>query len=1211
MDASNPIIPNTLTTMSNILDRQARMTRQDFSLLRDRLSTQARHLLEVDVPRLPPEQVQEILKEYKETRVAVPPDSKAPLEFPTLDLYAEEIPISRKLDFDGRPIHPAGTNSKQGRVHLSKSFGSQPRPMEGVSYLAEILGRDVCNTTHIYTSGTRAGFQKRVAKQLGRKAVSLAKMFREVRGLGKNPTAKYVNAYLDTLMPRKPNTNWPGVHTDLIDGIMDGIKINFKSSAGAPYHRPLHLCADMVLSTGLPAAIEIIKNSKPIHDAMEDDVEFFISELKNKTDRYDVNELMDKTRPYCCLPAHWRLLFSLVSQGFSATHPTFDEIKSANAYGHSNAHGGMRRRYDWAMTANTRGQVIAYGDDALISIKRGSDIFLVAPDFRQMDGSIHREDIKYIFRWILSHLIRDAPGADVNFWGPLFSLWEFFAIDPILMCEGSKAYTKKNPDAGMLSGVPGTTLINTVKCATAWDLYLEHCANTGSDALDPDMARRFMAKHGLELKPGTFSPQRLPTPDEFQHGLLLTTTKFLGLQTIVFERNEGEFILCPHLPRDECVSQLMTPREDATGPRPSLTASNRTLYDRARGLMVTHCFTQPDVRAALYNLANQIDPTAIALIPQVENGLPPDHVSLPEFSFPDSSGFPDLSFCLSLYSTDEKQPPMHQFYPNISNVHAEMERLREAAKFKFERVAVERGAIVRAPSPAPRPIDPIMEVAIGTTGKSTAVNVPKNPPKGSKTVVVGSDATPPKRLPTLFMLIRKIVTRRGGACTVADAAAYASAEPRRVYDEALNGGLYLTGTDDGDIISLNPIATPFPTAATKQRSDESRIRSLPPRASMAAFNRKRRGGPPITFKPQLVTINLRELYGVPLYKYKDDNDMLDQFTAAIRKHFSHLRWRPILNDAKHLAERLEVSKDGLEWIDAAICECPTVKLARQSIAWAVYLANGYEIETGPDLANKTNPDPKPYPALWVPNPNPNPDPNGPWEDWDTGPDLDTQAGYAAAEPLAAPEIAPLGQPDIPLTSLPRDLQELSEHYNILQIKLAYLALCNLGVVDPATVILEAVGSSLHPERRRTARERIPDTNSAGPAVPKRPPHQKPQSAKPPRKEKTNIERPLTKNQKIRERKKRRLAELRQLENGAPTKNKSETSNSSGYASGDGDGPGKENVGRHRYWHKEAPPAPPPVRNTLRRIWWDSALGDGGLDETQASRDADLSHYLQE
>lgn len=193
---------------------------------------------------------------------------------------------------------------------------------------------------------------------------------------------------LDKYMPRGSNPNWPGVHTGLDEALLEGIKITSNSSAGAPYWRNKGDCLDDIIYVGLPIVVDAIKNNT-LGKLWKENPEMFLVEVKNKLDRYNISELEKKTRPYVCVPAHWSFLFSMLAQGFQATLETFENSPgSCNAYGFSSADGGLDRMVDWMRSADKRGKVCCYGDDACIVVRKGKVVYRVDPDFKQMDGSI-------------------------------------------------------------------------------------------------------------------------------------------------------------------------------------------------------------------------------------------------------------------------------------------------------------------------------------------------------------------------------------------------------------------------------------------------------------------------------------------------------------------------------------------------------------------------------------------------------------------------------------------------------------------------------------------------------------------------------------------------------------------------------------------------------------------------------------------------------
>lgn len=889
MDCSNPVAPNSVERLGDAVKRVGALRRQDFDYLNSYLKgAERRHL-----PTGPLESQQEIRDNIRTfTERPMPPvEEKRELNLPTLEVVHDSIPVCGLL-FRGAPLHPPGVAQKKGMVHVTRDFGKIPREPLGLHDVVAVVGGNIGDVRQVYTSGTREGFEKRIAKQMGRKAIPMRTALAQVRG-AKKLSQKPLVAHLRKLFPRSANKDWPTMRGEsLLDGILD-LKLNMRSSAGAPFHKPFSDCIDEVLGGAIPVICRHIKENT-LKQLMEEEPELFLVEVKNKTDRYDCDKLTDKTRPYAGMGKHLSILFSIITQGYQATLKTFQQDPtSMSAYGFSSVNGGMEDLYLWAKEkATSRGAAIVYGDDVRIAVRREDGVYIVDPDFSQMDGSIHATDIKDSIALMLQCMQEDGGEEfNENFYKAIGELWAYMTSNPLMIIDGTKIYKKKDPSSGMLSGSPGTTLFNCFKSALTWDCYFEWCSQTGADPLDPNHAFSKMQEWGLELKAGTWNPTKLPEPEV---GELITDHKFLGLQTMVMEFGDQP-VFVPHLPQTDALTMLTVHKDPLMGGRrPSDTAQMRTLFDRMRGLAITFGHSDPLIISAIHNVVNNIPATAITMTAQNGKKLGDDvnFTCIENLEFPDTCGWPSQEFFLTLYKRrDEGEnptgwtslfPTLEEFLKGYHNLDREWLEPAVEVKDAFTHVTrtlvqqpIERGEI-----DTPK----VLEVAAALT----PVNVPSpaevvpNPRSKIVETTTGKEASfIPNREMVLLGLLHT------GPCTYQYLSTKLGVPIPAVHRLVERLSLFYTNVDAMGIVSIDPLSTPLPAVpppeAYKDRaavvSDVQKIQRI---QANKIGNRDK----------QINTVSEVEFFGVELSNidFSGGKDPTSVIFEDLRQQYSRARW---------------------------------------------------------------------------------------------------------------------------------------------------------------------------------------------------------------------------------------------------------------------------------------------------------------------------------
>lgn len=695
-------------------------------------------------------------------------------------------------------------------------------------------------------------------------------------------------------MPRQTNDNWPGVHTEPIDGILDGIKITSNASAGAPYWRNKGECMDDILEVGLPLCIKAIKEGK-LKELWHQNPELFLCEVKNKMDRYEVTKLSDKTRPYVCVPAHWAFLFSCMTQGFQQTLWVFEQdgapANCSNAYGFSSVNGGLSRFVDWMhKTPRRRGQVVCYGDDACITFWKNGKLYRVDPDFKQMDGSLNRKDIKLTIDWILKHLTADAGEKEIpKFWQTVANVWLDMATNPRFLLDGSQVYVKKQPH-GLMTGVPGTTLFDTVKSVLAWNRLLDKATLGEVDLLDEKSITKWMAQQGLVVKEGTWKPVELPPRDKLG---LVTDHKFLGVQILQIE-HKGKIVCVPTVPEEDALDMLLCQKDNPHKKEVSRFAAHRTLYDRMRGLMITFGFTKNSIREAIHNVVNDIPGSVIVMQTQEMTGAGPEHITLQDFQYPDSSGFPSYDFCVDLYAEGTEREGWIQLFPTLTHALEDFKRVEKRQKREYN-LTVERGRegprITAVPPPEEPPLN--KEYQTFETLQSSKVTLDTAPSARSKIIKVTPDGIEEgqKYLPNLGQTIRLYLESVGGISQFDVVKEKCGITSNRILrDSATRHGVFLTGTTPGDLVSLFPIISPFPTCQEAQVQEMKESSDLVNKGTTARKQALR--APALKTQPNIVHLDTKRLTGqvMNIGPVKDENEALSLLNNYCSRHFSSARF---------------------------------------------------------------------------------------------------------------------------------------------------------------------------------------------------------------------------------------------------------------------------------------------------------------------------------
>lgn len=917
-----------------------------------------------------------------------------------LKVEAEDMPVCGLLAENGDPLHPPHLNNKKGKVSVSRKMGGQPGAPLGLKQIIEIFGEEVTTRQNVYTGGTWKGLMTRVQKQMGRKTKSVFNMFKTE--LGYTPSKQQLFKILDSLFPRE-KSDWPILEGDLEEHL-NKLKVTASSSAGAPYWRNKGEVMEEIIDVTLPVVVDAIKTKDGLRNLYQRQPELFLVEVKNKLDRYKIGELEQKTRPYCCVPAHWAFLFSILTQKFQESLQTFDKVESSvNAYGFSAAYGGLTRMYEWMMRTK-RARYVVYGDDTCLVVNQGGKIYRVDPDFSQMDGSVDREDVKLTAEWVLASNLKDDGLDKSPFWDTVVREWVDMATDPQMIIEGEKIYTKKNPH-GLMSGVPGTTLFDTVKSALAWYVYLQVCARDKQSPLDGDFASDFMRRNGLEIKAGTWNPAPIPT--KLSTGLLLTDHKFLGVQMMVTEY-KGEFVVVPTIPESEALEMLVVQKDNPYERVSSELTMQRRLYDRARGLFMTFGFTLPNIVDALHNIVNKLPGLPIIMLTNLGTGEKPEHIILEDFAYPDSSGFPTEQYCKALYAGDPEMPGWLHIFPSLEPT-LQMLRSEDRTVKRITLTTRMEDATVFVPTAVPYTEDKDIPETFEVLETQHPQSPPKNlvPHKRSEIINVVTKEKP-KVQPTLGECLHNHLLEQGPMKILDLTTKYRVTLPQ-FFEVAKQYGIVYTAAGFTGIAYVSDIQSPYKGKQEKtiQFAEENKTLINKGTSFRDALLNSVKEKEVVLTAPENIVIDrdALSLYRItnPPPMPKDEIKLLQWFNewSNLLDGVHHVNWE---TTAFHLGQPNPVEveliatvpqKNGDAKVPIASCRAISKKIASQYIARAIYEQSGHGV-----ALTKHNPIMVEGPTIEEEKAKPKV-PVEPLKKWGNAPDVQQQKGEVLKKEHAA------------------------------------------------------------------------------------------------------------------------------------------------------------------------------------------------------------------
>ena len=681
-DCSNPIVDHSRVRAGRLADVRAVRLRQDLKSLTVLCTGARRTLLPVEERVGWQASASEDLRTATDKLQAFKVD---PGVFKPAETRLEKVgkfPVSG-VRHGQENVHPNGINMCEGYASTVRLFGGGKRDCREVPGFLQVFEPEELAPAEeiIYTRGTGEGFATRIDKQVSRKCVSVyTNPFFTVSGRGMKAQpgrmeSKYIQNVLQRTLPISGDLpNWEG---DSLLDLIENVQVTARSSAGAPYWKDKCEAHEQMLSAVLPRLTQALLDNK-VEELRRQEPEWFLCELKNKLDRYEVAKLGVKTRLYFAIPYHWSILFSVLCQSFTDCMELFHSSRSkdcANAYGLAWAHGGAELMRTWARKAEYKKlRFYCYGDDTdLYWRDKNRVLWRVSPDFTQMDGSVDKDCVKETVDYVYNCFAKQH-GHSV-FWRRVADWWVHFATNPDFLVHGDEVYRKPQED-GLVSGVVGTTLFDTAKAVISYT-YVCDLVEQGAIPMeklhDAEHMKKIFMELGFEIKDATWSPVRVN--ENYTMGELFADAKFLGVY-LKYVPGPMKTELVPYLPDSDWIRLILNPRNLQERKRDNSSESylsrQRTRFDRMRGYLVTGAFSNERVRSAIHANLNSIDPVAINMEVRADLGkgaLPENPLLLGEgFHYHDSEGVPSEKWCQNLYFTDDNQwedAPWLYIFPDI------------------------------------------------------------------------------------------------------------------------------------------------------------------------------------------------------------------------------------------------------------------------------------------------------------------------------------------------------------------------------------------------------------------------------------------------------------------------------------------------------------------------------------------------------------------
>lgn len=336
------------------------------------------------------------------------------------------------------------------------------------------------------------------------------------------------------------------------------LKIDHKTSSGVPFMRAKVGANHNDIPEILSISAEIVRavSEGKIKEWVEKNPSLQVVLLRNKLDKYLLEEVHKKIRPYYTFPAHWNMLFQAIWQPIAEASIMFlddPEEKSINAHGFSWNRGGAHRLYEWIKSRPPGFHCAAYSDDMIwVFVTTDHIIYVLLPDFKMMDMSLSARFGELTFMWLSTFMTDywDKTWKSIGELGCRQAFVKFVCVCMSLM------YRFEN---GLGSGIAGTPEYDQVAtCAfvgRAKDKFFNKPFDTYEQIKDAVAAAVESGRKslGLEIKQETLEIHQFQ-PDQDYEWLV-----FLGHALRRYEAN-GEVFYVPIRPYDKIVQSLVSPK---------------------------------------------------------------------------------------------------------------------------------------------------------------------------------------------------------------------------------------------------------------------------------------------------------------------------------------------------------------------------------------------------------------------------------------------------------------------------------------------------------------------------------------------------------------------------------------------------------------------------------------------------------------------------
>lgn len=614
MDASNPIFVSDRMTFGEMINQSHTLKRQDYRKLQEIVENGQR----ISAPYFENEPIKEVQPDLIKTLTV---SANKPVRNGKIKL--EKLEIKKKIQLNEYParVFKPTIRDKATLVYL---LGRVPDLVKEIDSLA-------------YTTGTKEGFEAKLNEWAMQKPVSSAKICKE--------NALNIKELIRKRFPVRALQKWTAHE---FQDLLQDVKVTKNSSAGPPYFRPKTEVWETVV-TELGEIIDAFTSGNQ-NAFLSERPYLLASECKNKTDRYRVSQMMEKTRPYWSQNASMQILYAFLSQKFTEALKLFTESKNSwNGYGFSYAHGGGSKLADWALTTEP-GEVkcAIYGDDVkMVWREKDGTLWNVNPDFRAMDASVDRATVTAAVEYIVESFTKQHGSSP--FWESISKLWIESAINSDFWIDGIQMHGK---EGSLRTGVVGTTFFDTVKSMIVYEVLLQKRVNK----FDEKAVAKTFTEMGMQLKEGTWNPSIVnesPGVGEF-----LFQEKWLGAH-LKMEYGSKYTEPIPFVAEEDVAKLMGNPRHTVFAAT-SRTARQRYMFDSARGYMF---LTMHKENKRLWNCCcDVIENTDADVITQAVQagggkGEKPELVALTgeDFEWPSSDGVPSREFCLDVFLSEDNK----------------------------------------------------------------------------------------------------------------------------------------------------------------------------------------------------------------------------------------------------------------------------------------------------------------------------------------------------------------------------------------------------------------------------------------------------------------------------------------------------------------------------------------------------------------------------